>query len=380
MHPDRRSNRPRALTKDYILKDYLPIFYTALLKKVDYIIHLDPFAGPGRYEDNSEGSPLHALNIINDLEYKGIPRNFRKRIIFVFAENEENTYKRLKNATDAYREQGFEVQCVFSEAKNVIKEVVSIVKKISGSLKVGMFVYLDPWGLKDVSIEPTLEVLKLRYEFNIPCEILLRFPPYLVCRFYKNPNLGPEWIERMLGLREEELDKIINEDTEDTNEKWEEVLKQYMYKIRSIYEEKTGEELSHCAVETVGKGCFYYMVFFSSNDAGISHMSNCMVKAFLKRQKEENKGSLWFFSIRENKWYSDMCRNDYFIKRFPQYLRVTPEEIEEYKGETTRERLLFRLLQKRFFAISHYSLEEALKRMGVKLEKGKGLYCRLAWQ
>ena len=70
MHPDRRSARPRALTKDYILQRYLPIFYNALLNKVDYIIHLDPFSGPGRYEDASEGSPIHALEIVRNLEKK----------------------------------------------------------------------------------------------------------------------------------------------------------------------------------------------------------------------------------------------------------------------------------------------------------------------
>jgi three-Cys-motif partner protein len=379
MHPDRRSARPRALTKDYILQGYLPIFYNALLNKVDYIIHLDPFSGPGRYEDASEGSPIHALEIVWNLEKK-IKKNFRERVIFIFCENNKNFYRELSEAVKPYKKEGFKIECLNENAQDVIKEIPNIVKKVYKSTKVGIFAYLDPWGLKDVAIEPVIEVLKLRFEFNIPCEILLRFPPYLVCRFYHNQKLGPDWIRKNLGLDKAELKEIVTKEEKEKDERWEKILKHYVSCIIFSYKEETKEELSCCAVETVGSGQFYYMVFFSSNEAGISHMSNTMVKAFLKRIREEEEKeslSLWFQDINPKNWYKDMCNKEYFIDKYSRYLKITPEEIEEYTRTTkTREELLFHFLKDRIFAVSHYSIEKALKNLGFKLKK-EGLFCKI---
>lgn len=383
MHPNRRSHHSRALTKDYILQSYIPIFFNALKKRCQAIIYLDPFAGPGRYEDDSAGSPIHVLEVARGLNKLISDPYFIERLFFVFVEHDDAHFKRLQESTKPYRQEGFNIICIQADARNVIKEVSDLIyKEIQNPSKIALFVYLDPWGLKGIDKDIVFEVLKLR-GFAVPSEVLLRFPPYLVCRFYRNSYMGPDWIQNLLGIPPDSLEQIISE-IETKEERHEEILKKYARNTIRILRNGFGIDSSCCAVETVGGGLPYYMLFFSESPAGVSHMSDVMVKAFLKRQleilKEEQPLLIkkYFQPRKRGEETIEIFQYQKAVKDFknvwPKYL-VLEEDLKSLAPFETREELLYRLLKKRVLAIAHSAVKEALEKLGLTLGKRKGLFC-----
>jgi len=386
-HPDRRSHHKRALTKDWILKYYLPKYFSGLRKRgCQKIIYLDAFAGPGRYEDESEGSPLHALQIAENLEEIISDPFYRKNLIFIFVEEKSEVFQKLQESVEPFKEKGFNIICLPTDGVNAVKNIIDCIRtEVADPSQIGVFVYLDPWGLIGVDREIVLEVLSLRQFFS-PSEVLLRFPPYLVCRYYKNSRVGPDWIKKRLGLSSEELEEVIN--TPEKTERHEAILKAYAATIMEDYLKLTGKPLSGCAVDTVGGGKPYYMLFFSESPAGVSHMSDAMTKAFIRRQIEvEVKEHPIFKNVILRKFFSK--KGKFLYKKavqekgskWPQYFQISLEELQVFKDKKvkTREDLLFSLLQTRIFAISHYAVEEALINLGAKIEKKQGLYAFIKW-
>jgi len=61
-HPDSRSTRDWAYVKDRIIESYIPVYISAMVKRKKVPLMIDAFAGPGKYQDGSEGSPLIMIN------------------------------------------------------------------------------------------------------------------------------------------------------------------------------------------------------------------------------------------------------------------------------------------------------------------------------
>ena len=386
-HANRRSHHPRALTKDLILQYYVPKYFGALRKRgCKKIVYIDAFAGPGKYEDESEGSPLHVLKIAQNLKEIISDPYYKENLIFIFVEEKLDTFKALQKSINPFQEKGFKIACLQADGSNVVKDIINYIRtEISDPSQIGVFVYLDPWGLKGVEKEIVMEVLSLR-QFLTPAEVLLRFPPYLVCRYYKNSKFGPDWIKRRLGLSQKELEEVIN--MPEKTERHDLILKTYAITIMQDHFNLTKHPLSGCAVETVGSGMPYYMLFFSESDAGVSHMSDAMAKAFIRRQIE--------IKIEKGGFFKETLQQEYFNKRgyflykkavqkdgknWPKYFKISSKELLPFKARKiqTREELLFFLLQDRIFAVSHYALEEALNNLGVQISEKKGLYAFLKW-
>ena len=380
-HPDHRSKRDRAIFKDLILKRYLPVLFNALTK-CHMLIYLDAFSGPGIYEDGSMGSPLLAINTLVEFAKRvniSKQKELIARVIFRFLEQDieyfENLNSSITKLLSNLKKDGFnlDVECFCEDAVRALKEGIQALHKIDDTHPIAIFVYLDPWGLKGIETDIVLEFLKLRNIKGYPVELLLRFPPYLVVRFYKNSSMGPDWIKKILGLNPDELEEILS--NEEKEERWENVLKNYLSTIKKIYDSETGGNLYYTAIETLGSGQFYYMIFFTEHSYGLLKMNDSMTRTFAERDID--------FRLTNQPLFTDSCRNKrgnfQFINKYipkysmdhPRYFIVQDEELHKYKGVPSLEELVAKLTLDRFFAINPDVVKRKLRGLIDKERIGK---------
>jgi len=269
-HPDARSKHEWAVAKDVIIRDFAPVFLKALSRIGDVTI-IDAYAGPGKYEDGSIGSPLIFLEEANKL-YK--QRLLSIRTNFIFIEREEEYLNILRKAiTELTKDSRIGIDIRYGDADKLLPDIF---QEIESESQNPVFLYLDPWGLKGIRKDIVIEFLKLRRKRR-PVEILLRFPPLDVIRFYRNPQLGQNWIAKILGenwqdiktetlLRHNFRDKAFELATGYKNRLLELIPDRFLYSVTIPVE---GRHL-------------YFMVFFSEHPFGAFKMNDAMVSAWRK--------------------------------------------------------------------------------------------------
>ncbi len=391
-HPDHRSNRDRALFKDAILKKYLPVLFNALTKN-HILIYLDAFAGPGSYEDGSLGSPLLAIKTFVDFTKKmnspSRKQELIRRILFRFLERDKRYFDNLSLSINKYMNKveeifsNLDVKCYCEDALEALKEGIKELHKIDERNHIAIFVYLDPWGLKGIDKDIVLEFLKLRNVKGFPVELLLRFPPYLVVRFYNNSAMGPEWIETILGLNRHGLEEILSQ-YEEKEEKWENILKHYLKVMKKIYDSETGGSLYYTAVETLGSGQFYYMIFFTEHPYGLLKMNRAMTQTFAEKDIKLRKRNspLLVTDCRDSRGNFQFVRKyiPEYGKDHPKYFSVKEEELLNHWGVSTLEQLVSNLTLDRFFAINPDVVKKKLKEIkGTRVGKESGGMTPIYW-
>ena len=140
-----------------------------------------------------------------------------------------------------------------------------------------------------------------------------------------------------------------------------------MSTIKEIYDSETGGNLYYTAVETLGSGQFYYMIFFTEHPYGLLKMNDAMTRAFAERELE--------IRLQREPLLVDKCRdkrgNFQFLskyvplygKEYPQYFSISDQELKKYKGIPSLEELVSKLTLDRFFAVNPDIVKKKLKEM-----------------
>lgn len=77
-----RSRRPWSKIKDTVLENYMPPYLRKVSQLRRPILLIDCFAGPGKFEDNKDGSPLIMCKAIEEhAKWKCIAIFVNKRMI-----------------------------------------------------------------------------------------------------------------------------------------------------------------------------------------------------------------------------------------------------------------------------------------------------------
>jgi len=92
---------PHTKAKHDILARYLDGWYPTLSKWNGKVVFFDGFAGRGRYNDGSEGSPIIALRRLLDHRY--FPELQNREFVFFFVEADPENYLSLKEALDDFK-------------------------------------------------------------------------------------------------------------------------------------------------------------------------------------------------------------------------------------------------------------------------------------
>lgn len=170
---------PHTRAKHEILKLYLqawmPILTHGGFPKVMYV---DGFAGPGRYSNGENGSPIIALHVAMD-QFDRI----RTSIHFVFIEKDKKRADMLKEVVrniDAPKKFQIEVKDKSFEA--AFREILDSYQHHGDSLP-PTFAFIDPFGWKAVPFSIIQEIMEYPN-----CEVFVTFMYEEINRFLKNPD------------------------------------------------------------------------------------------------------------------------------------------------------------------------------------------------
>jgi len=167
--------------KDQILGWYLVPYLSKVNKFKKTIVVVDGFAGAGKYQDGTDGSPLIICKKIDDLRAKGVSA------IGIFVEQNAGCFRLLEKNIKEYTDK--KIATILQDDFNAVtKFIVSIVKNSP------IFFYLDPFGIKG------LEFQDLELIFNkanqSSTELLINFS---YRTFLRELDVHPDLVKRVMG-------------------------------------------------------------------------------------------------------------------------------------------------------------------------------------
>ena len=133
-----KSKKSAAVLKHAVINSYATPFgsKTGSTSKDNRVAFIDGYAGPGRYEDGSEGSGAMLLRKAKELAAMSRPR----RVELHFVEDAKDTVAKLRAVADAEGD-GVEYTITDNDISKHLPVLLDAVKDIP------VFVYLDPCGL-----------------------------------------------------------------------------------------------------------------------------------------------------------------------------------------------------------------------------------------
>jgi len=158
------TRRPPAVLKHELLREYIAPFLgmTGSTNAAGRAVFLDGYAGVGRYEDGSPGSPLLALDLAKSM----MPG---RTLDCIFVEKDRKSFESLRGIVDQYRADGVTCSAFNDKVENRLTDVVA------KATNVPLFMFLDPCGV-GVSYKQLVTALTgPRLKPFPPTEALLNF-------------------------------------------------------------------------------------------------------------------------------------------------------------------------------------------------------------
>ncbi|MCB7130319.1 MAG: three-Cys-motif partner protein TcmP, partial [Candidatus Brocadiales bacterium] len=128
-----RGKRPWSNIKDQVLGSYMPPYLSKVAKLNKPILIVDAFAGPGKFEDSSPGSPL--------IICQAAEKHARDQYLAIFVNREKEDHEKLSSVLRAFIDQE-KVISIYGPAESLLAEVHQILTDQT------VFLYIDPFGLK----------------------------------------------------------------------------------------------------------------------------------------------------------------------------------------------------------------------------------------
>lgn len=145
--------------KDLILSYYLTPYLPKVSSLGRPVVVIDCFAGPGRFDDGKDGSPLIIAKAISELAKKGKP------VSAIFIEENKKHYRNLElNITD------FKGFCTarLDSFENSVAEIGRLARDNT------VFVYIDPYGIKPLKFSQLASIYRY-IQRGSSVEVLLNF-------------------------------------------------------------------------------------------------------------------------------------------------------------------------------------------------------------
>jgi three-Cys-motif partner protein len=147
-----KQKKPWSKVKDELLSYYLKPYTQKILTTRRPLVYIDCFAGKGIFEDGEKGSPLIALEIINDCSEKSTASFSKVETYFVDLNYGEDLERNLKK---------YQVAHIISGKFEEI--IIPLLEKKDGC---NIFLYIDPYGISALQY-PIFESLAKRKFYSI---------------------------------------------------------------------------------------------------------------------------------------------------------------------------------------------------------------------
>jgi three-Cys-motif partner protein len=262
--------------KHQILGNYLSLFLGKLGLTRRPVYYVDGFAGPGRLEDGSEGSPLLAARLATEPRQKS-----RAGLLHcINVEAVASTFANLEQVTAPYVKGGL-VANHHGRFEDLLPKILRSIGDATA------FFFIDPFGTKGAEIE-TLKCIASRTGKS---EVLVRYDDTRVKRLISwaanNLEHFDETHRKIAQRMKARVDQLTDEEaasdtelallfgTEVETRDW--LIAGYERQVKA--QTKFTYSLSYPIRNPLTGGHRYYLVHFCSHPDGYTHMANFMAQA-----------------------------------------------------------------------------------------------------
>lgn len=124
-----------SVIKDDLLACYLKPYFSKIIHTKKTVNYIDCFAGKGKFDDGTHGSPIIALDIMDDcLRHTNMSVTPKVNTYFIELKYEKDLEANLQNRTN--------VNVIEGAYQNEIKEL------LKNKIDENIFLYIDPFGIK----------------------------------------------------------------------------------------------------------------------------------------------------------------------------------------------------------------------------------------
>lgn len=262
---------PHTQAKHLFLARYLKAWLPIVASFNGRIAYIDAFAGPGRYNNGEEGSPLIALrSLLENPLFQSKARNCN--VVFFFIEEDKERAQALRDelgqleATNPLPRWA-EYSVINGEFAPEITKILKTIEK-EGKLLAPTFAFIDPFGYSGVPLDPISRIAR-----NPRFECLINFVYESIARHGGKPEITiQQHIQQLFG-----------------SDKWQSSLdssdpKQRFNQVTELYRSQLINKAKFRYVRTFsmfdhGNQAEYVLYFGTNNRKGLSEMKQAMWKA-----------------------------------------------------------------------------------------------------
>jgi three-Cys-motif partner protein len=153
---------PHTKAKHQMLNRYLGGWYPILSSWNGRIVFLDGFAGRGRYNDGSEGSPLIALRCL--LDHNRWPQMRNREFVFIFIEADTENAQSLEQEIDAFKAarapwpQKVKTMIVNEKFDVTAQSILDYLRQQKSNMA-PTFAFVDPFGYSGLPMDVLADLL-----------------------------------------------------------------------------------------------------------------------------------------------------------------------------------------------------------------------------
>lgn len=159
-NPKKWEYKVHTKVKHEILSKYLESWVNVLGKGWKKVCYFDCFAGRGKYEDGTEGSPIIALKTISNLKQN---RKHIKDVVCTFIEKDRSNYDNLCEVVNEELSRNPNEYSSINVMPPINDEFVNVAYEItSGPNKIApSFFFIDPFGFSGIPFETIKAILSI---------------------------------------------------------------------------------------------------------------------------------------------------------------------------------------------------------------------------
>lgn len=262
--------RPWSRIKDKVLGSYLSAYLPKVNLLKTKIILVDAFAGPGKFDDGTTGSPL----IICQLAEKFVNDNF----FAILVNNNKEHHKKLESLLSKQIDNKKAI-AIYGEASNLLSELKTVLKNET------LLIYLDPFGLKGCEFQNLVPFLQRPKQFSTEIIVNISVPVIHRLANKKAEIEGKDFDSQVIAYREiltsalggEYWKEYLLDPRLSPNEQIEKVMLEYKNILQKYL-----PVVGCCPVyETTPASTLKYYIFFASRhiDAAVL-MNDIMFRAY----------------------------------------------------------------------------------------------------
>ena len=175
--------------KHLVLENYLKAWFPILGmgNRNDRILFVDGFAGPGKYEDGAEGSPVVAMRVLAKH-----PAEIKAEVVFFFIERKPDRADYLKLLVAQWRPRLPATAKVHVREGSFDASMTDVLDELEvrGRKMAPALVMIDPFGVKGMPMSVIRRIMA-----NRSCEVYLSFMWEAMNRFVSQPEFEPSMDE-----------------------------------------------------------------------------------------------------------------------------------------------------------------------------------------